>query len=70
MTLLHHAIDTEVDSYDQTGKHLHVDVTALLLARGADPMRRWNGVTALAAAEQRGHWLGAWVSNVHPGSVS
>jgi len=59
-TLLHHAIDIEIDSHDQ-GKLLHVDVTAFLLARGADPMRPYNGVTALVEAETRGHWLAAEV---------
>jgi hypothetical protein len=59
-TLLLHAIDIEVDSYDQ-GRLLHVDVTAFLLARGADPMRLRNGVPAVAEAEARGHWLAAEV---------
>jgi hypothetical protein len=58
-TLLRHAIDTEVDGHDQTGEPLHVDVTALLLARGADPLRSCNGVTVVIEAEQRGHWLAA-----------
>jgi hypothetical protein len=60
-TLLRHAIDTEVDGHDQTGEPLHVDVTAFLLARGADPMRTYNGITAIASAETRGHWLAAEV---------
>jgi hypothetical protein len=59
-TLLRHAIDIEIDSHDQ-GRALHVDVTALLLARGADPMRSYNGITAIASAERRGHWLAAEV---------
>jgi hypothetical protein len=37
-TLLRHAIDIEVDSFDQ-GDSLHVDVTALLISRRADPER-------------------------------
>jgi uncharacterized protein len=36
-TLLHHAVDVEVDCAAQGGP-LHVDTTALLLARGADPL--------------------------------
>ena len=58
-TLLRHAIDTEIDSYDQTGKPLHVDATALLLARGADPSRSCNGITVVMEAERSGHWLAA-----------
>ncbi|MFC5831201.1 ankyrin repeat domain-containing protein [Nonomuraea insulae] len=57
-TLLHHAIDVEIDGHVQTGEPLHVDVTAYLLARGADPLassRRY--VTALQQAESQRHWL-------------
>jgi ankyrin repeat protein len=66
-TLLRHAIDVEVDSHDQTGKPLHVDVTAFLLSRGADPLHEHNGVSVLEEAEQRGHWLAvgllsAWIA--------
>jgi uncharacterized protein len=43
-TLLRHAIDTEIDGHDQTGNPLHVDVTVLLLSRGADPLRMHNEV--------------------------
>ena len=65
-TLLRHAIDVEVDSHDQTGKPLHVDVTAFLLSRGADPLRKQNGVSVLEEAEKRKHWLAvellrAWI---------
>ena len=57
-TLLRHAIDVEVDGATQTGTALHVDTTALLLARGADPLA--GGAVDLAAeAEARGHWLAA-----------
>jgi hypothetical protein len=59
-TLLFHAIDTEVDAHDQGGL-LHVDVTAFLLARGADPMRSYQGIPAIVEAETRGHWLAAEV---------
>ncbi|EMD29689.1 hypothetical protein C791_3048 [Amycolatopsis azurea DSM 43854] len=60
LTLLHHAIDVEIDSHTQTGEPLHVDVTAYLLARGADPKRPSNGgcgVTAEHMAFVDGHWL-------------
>lgn len=65
-TLLRHAIDTEVDAHDQTGRALHVDVTALLLSRGANPLRMNNGTSVLEEAEARGHWLAvelmrAWI---------
>ncbi|ATY16642.1 ankyrin repeat domain-containing protein [Amycolatopsis sp. AA4] len=60
MTLLQHAIDVEGDGHVQTGNPLHVDLTAYLLARGADPLRRSNDfeqVTAEEMAERYGHWL-------------
>ena len=53
------AIDVEHDGHVQTGNPLHADVTAFLLARGADPLRSCNGMTVIAEAEMRGHWLGA-----------
>lgn len=56
-TLLRHAIDVEHDSHVQTAGPLHADVTAFLLARGADPLRPCNGMTVVAEAEIRGHWL-------------
>ncbi len=64
-SLLRHAVDIEVDSHDQGGE-LHVDVTAFLLARGADPMRACNGIPVVMEAETRGHWLAvevmrAWI---------
>ena len=65
-TLLRHAIDIEIDSHDQ-GRPLHVDVTAFLLARGADPMRSCNGVPAITEAETRGHWLAAEVMRMQLG---
>ena len=55
-TLLRHAIDIEADSRDQ-GRSLHVDVTALLISRGADPGRMNNGISALEEARNRRHWL-------------
>ena len=66
-TLLRHAIDAEYDIHAWTGQPLHADVTAFLLARGADPLRQCNGRSVLAEAEMRGHWLAAeimraWIS--------
>jgi hypothetical protein len=60
-TLLRHAIDAEYDVHARTGQPLHADVTAFLLARGADPLRQRSGLPAVAAAETRGHWLAAEV---------
>jgi len=42
-----------------TGQPLHADATAFLLARGADPLRQCNGLTVVAEAGTRGHWLAA-----------
>ncbi|MBL7498753.1 ankyrin repeat domain-containing protein [Frankia sp. CNm7] len=59
-TLLHHAIDVEIDGHTQTGEPLEVSTTAYLLARGADPLRRpegGRGVTAEHMAFVCGHWL-------------
>lgn len=67
MTLLIHAIDVEGDGALQTGSQAHVDTTAFLLARGADPRAAMHdGDTALSLARQYGHWLAvelleAWV---------
>jgi uncharacterized protein len=60
-TLLRHAIDAEHDSHVQTGGPLHADVTAFLLARGADPLRPCNGMTVIAEAQTCGHWLAAQI---------
>jgi hypothetical protein len=60
LTLLHHAIDVELDAHAQTGEPLHVDTTALLLALGADPRRGSGGgvgPTAEHFAFVNGHWL-------------
>jgi len=60
LTLLQHSIDVEVDGHTQTGNPLHVDVTAYLLARGADPLASalaTGAGSALHIAELRGHWL-------------
>ena len=58
MTLLLHAVDVEGDGAVQTGKHAHVDTTAFLLTRGADPgAAMHDGTTPLSLARQYGHWL-------------
>ncbi|MEU0077659.1 ankyrin repeat domain-containing protein [Micromonospora tulbaghiae] len=60
LTLLQHAIDVEIDGHVQTGGPLHVDVTAYLLARGADPYTSpvgGSGASALHMAQLGGHWL-------------
>lgn len=70
-TLLRHAMDIEVDGHDQTGNPLHVDITAFLLSRGADPLRMHNGVSAIDEADGRGHWLAAQVMRawIHRGTT-
>ena len=57
MTLLHHAIDVELDGATQTGSPLGVALTSLLVVRGADLDHRWHGQTPLEAATDRGHHL-------------
>nr|WP_228473508.1 ankyrin repeat domain-containing protein [Streptomyces calidiresistens] len=60
LTLLHHSIDVEIDGHVQTGKPLHVDTTAYLLSRGADPRRRSGGGSGISAEHMafvEGHWL-------------
>ncbi|WP_166028465.1 ankyrin repeat domain-containing protein [Streptomyces chilikensis] len=60
ITLLHAAVDGEMDAATQTGQPLHVDTTALLLAHGADPTRKSGGGTGVSAhhvAFVGGHWL-------------
>lgn len=67
-TLLHHAVDMEGDGANQSGHPLHVDMTAYLLARGADPSAKdGRGQTPLDWAVALGHWLArdlltAWMS--------
>jgi len=46
---------------------LHAEVTAFLLARGADPLRPFNGITVIAEAETRGHWLAAEIMRAWTG---
>ncbi|GAB1644334.1 ankyrin repeat domain-containing protein [Krasilnikovia sp. MM14-A1259] len=62
-TLLRHAIDVEHDGHVQTGEPLHADVTAFLLARGADPLRRYNGMPVVEEAAICGHWLAVEIMN-------
>jgi hypothetical protein len=60
MTLLQHAVEVELDGHTQTGVPLHVDATAYLLARGADPLASsvGGGVgSGLHMARVGGHWL-------------
>lgn len=58
LSLLHLAIDAEADAHAQTGQPLHVDATALLVARGADPQLVQPGsISAEHFATQVGHWL-------------
>ena len=66
-TLLRHAIDVEHDGHVQAGGPLHADVTAFLLARGADPLRPFNGVPVFVEAEIRGHWLAAEIMRAWTG---
>jgi uncharacterized protein len=57
-TLLHRAVDAESDRTAQTGGPLHVDMTALLLAHGADPSARdGKGQTPRDWAVSQRHWL-------------
>ena len=59
-TLLHHAIDSEADAAIQAGAEVHVDLTAFLLARGADPLAAdHEGRTPLSIAGGGYHWLAA-----------
>ncbi|MFD5060274.1 ankyrin repeat domain-containing protein [Streptomyces sp. NPDC058394] len=70
-TLLHRAVDGEVDGHIQTGEPLHVDATALLLSQGADPARRshcGSGLSAHHMAFVSRHWLAhalfeAWLAH-------
>lgn len=70
-TLLHAAVNGEIDGHVQTGEPLHVDATALLLSKGADPLRpshQGKGLSAHHLAFVSGHWLAsdlfeAWIRN-------
>lgn len=66
VTLLQHAIDVEIDGHTQSGGPLHVDTTAYLLARGADPLASTPRLgTALDFARSSGHWLAVAVIEAH-----
>jgi hypothetical protein len=56
-SLLRRAIHTEADRHVRTGEPLHADMTAFLLARGAEPHEDGTGIAA--EAELLGHWLAA-----------
>lgn len=60
LSLLQHALDVEIAGI-RAGNGPHVDVSALLLAAGADPFRKtgWQNQSALEMAEAEGHWLAA-----------
>jgi ankyrin repeat protein len=59
-TLLHHSVDIEIDGAQQNNEPVHVDTTALLLAKGANPLAADGaGLTPLESARRRGHWLAA-----------
>lgn len=72
ISLLQHAIDVELAGHENRHE-LHVDMTALLLALGADPLRP-AGVRTISAqqfATDNGHWLAsllidAWVRSSPP----
>lgn len=60
LTLLHHAVDVELDSHVQSGDPLSCAITEFLLERGADPLRKsggGTGVSALHMAYVNGHNL-------------
>jgi hypothetical protein len=57
MCMLCHAVDVEIDAHAQTGEPLHVDVTAYLFARGADPEAECSTGSAARMARSREHWL-------------
>ena len=61
LTLLRHAVHREHTAHMQYGGPLHVGMTALLLARGADPHHLRNGASIEIEAELLGHWLAAEV---------
>jgi uncharacterized protein len=64
-SLLRRAIHAEADRHAGTGEPLHADMTALLLARGAEP--REDSAGTAAEAELLGHWLAAEIVSAWPG---
>jgi transcriptional regulator with XRE-family HTH domain len=61
LTLLRHAIHREHTAHVERGGSLHVGMTVLLLARGADPHHLHDGTSIETEAEILGHWLAAEV---------
>ncbi|MFF8835923.1 ankyrin repeat domain-containing protein [Streptomyces sp. NPDC015130] len=57
MTLLMHAVDTEVDVANQSGEPIDSALTAILLAYGADPHLAVDGETAYDWARKLHHDL-------------
>ncbi|MGW2303840.1 ankyrin repeat domain-containing protein [Streptomyces sp. NPDC001809] len=55
ITLLMHAIDTEVDAANQSGEPIDSALIAILLAYGADPHLAVNGETAYDWARELRH---------------
>jgi len=62
LTLLRHAIHREHTARVERGGPLHVGMTVLLLARGADPHHLRDGTSIETEAEILGHWLAAEVT--------
>jgi hypothetical protein len=69
LSLLAHAVDTEADAVLQNGGELSVELTAAVLAAGADPLRNtggWRQESARDLAVRMGHTLAvelfdAWI---------
>lgn len=61
LTLLRHAVHREHTAHVEHGGPLHVGMTILLLARGADPHHLRDGISIETEAEILGHWLAAEV---------
>jgi hypothetical protein len=61
LTLLRHAVHREHTTHVERGGPLHVGMTALLLARGADPHHLRDGTSIETEADILGHWLAAEV---------
>jgi hypothetical protein len=61
LTLLRHAVHREHTAHIERDGPLHVGMTVLLLARGADPHHLRDGTSIETEAEILGHWLAAEV---------
>jgi transcriptional regulator with XRE-family HTH domain len=61
LTLLRHSVHREHTAHVERGGPLHVGMTVLLLARGADPHHLRDGTSIETEAEILGHWLAAEV---------